>query len=113
MLSDICVESGSAASHSDPHARAQALQVRLLQQGLRQQLLPIPTHADPPRDQAVPLRDLPTKVHPALPPSAAHQDAHRGQALQVQDTRLVRFSNTLTQHFLTASLEYHTLVCNY
>ena len=87
MLSDICVESGPPAAHADPHARAEAVQVRVVQQGLRQQLLPVAAHAHPSRDQAVPLRDLPTQVHPALTPSAAHQDAHRGQALQVQNTR--------------------------
>ena len=87
MLSDICIESGSPAAHADPHARAEAVQVRVVQQGVRQQLLPVATHANPPGDQAVPLRDLPTQVHPALPPAAAHQDSHRGQAVQVQDTR--------------------------
>ena len=87
MLSDICIESGSPAAHADPHARAEAVQVRVVQQGLRQQLLPVAAHEDPPGDQAVPVRDLPEEVHPAVPPAAAHQDPHRRQALQVPDPR--------------------------
>ena len=87
LSSDICIESRPPAAHADPHARAEAVQVRVLQQGLRQQLLPLAAHEDSSGDQAVPLRDLPTKVHPALPPSTAHQDSHRGQAVQVQGSR--------------------------
>ena len=52
-LLDICQQSRPAAPHSDPHEGAQTLQVRLLQQGLRQQLLPLAAHEDPPGYQAL------------------------------------------------------------
>ena len=46
-------------------------------EGVRELLVPVPAHQDPPGHQAVPLRDLPAEVHPTEPPTAAHPHAHR------------------------------------
>lgn len=80
------VQGGAAAAYAGPHAGGEALQVLAVLQGLRQQFLPVPAHADPPRHQAVPLRDLPAEVHATLASAAAHPDAHRGQTVQVRIT---------------------------
>ena len=52
-LLDICQQSRPTAPHPDPHEGTKTLQVRILQQGLRQQLLPLAAHQDPPGHQAL------------------------------------------------------------
>lgn len=57
-------------------------------EGVRELVVPVAAHQDPPGHQAVPLRDLPAEVHPTEPPTAAHPHAHRRQTVQVPASRL-------------------------
>ena len=87
-LADFRVEGRPAASHADPHARSQAVQMFAVLEGVRQQFVPVAAHAHPSGHQTVPLRDLPAQVHAAQSPAAAHSHPHGRQAVQVPPSGL-------------------------
>lgn len=76
-------EGGAAASHAGAHAGSETVQVFPMLQGVRQLVVPKPTHPHPLGHQTLQMRDLPEEVHAAEPSAAAHPHAHRRQTLQV------------------------------
>lgn len=104
VFTDLWLEGRPAASHPDPHARSQAVQMFTVLQGVRQQFVPVTTYTDPLGHQAVPLRDMSTQVHAAESSAAAHSHPHWRQTVQVPPSGLQQGLFAVEQSPVTLSL---------